>query len=179
MKGQEEANKILADAEEQKQAILKKAEEEAARITAEAEKQAAALKKNAEGELKLFANRFIEGLKSDVANLLTGKIIDSRIAPVVQDKTFIQNIIIEIAKAWANEQTLVIQAQEADALNKFFQGSVKALLDSTVKLEKTAGKSTSFVISPADGSYKVAFGEEEFIEFFKDYLRPQLAELLF
>ena len=34
-------------------------------------------------------------------------------------------------------------------------------------------------IMPSDGSYKVSFGEEEFIEYFKEFLRPQLIEALF
>ena len=40
-------------------------------------------------------------------------------------------------------------------------------------------KKASFSIIPADGSYKVTFGEDEFIEFFKEFLRPQLVEMLF
>jgi V/A-type H+-transporting ATPase subunit E len=41
------------------------------------------------------------------------------------------------------------------------------------------GSKTLFSISPADGSYKVNFGEEEFENYFKDFLRPQLVEMLF
>ena len=47
------------------------------------------------------------------------------------------------------------------------------------KIEKVSGKKASFSIIPADGSYKVTFGEDEFIEFFKEFLRPQLVEMLF
>ena len=52
-KGNEEAGRIIADANAQKQAILTEAEAEAKRIVAQAEKQAAELKKNTEAELKL------------------------------------------------------------------------------------------------------------------------------
>ena len=47
------------------------------------------------------------------------------------------------------------------------------------KIEQVNGKKASFSIVPADGSYKVTFGEEEFVEFFKEFLRPQLIEMLF
>ena len=47
-KGNEEAGRIIADANAQKQAILTEAEAEAKRIVAQAEKQAAELKKNTE-----------------------------------------------------------------------------------------------------------------------------------
>ena len=41
------------------------------------------------------------------------------------------------------------------------------------------GNKASFAIAPADGSYKIHFGEAEFVEYFKEFLRPQLIEMLF
>ena len=48
-----------------------------------------------------------------------------------------------------------------------------------VTIEKVNGIKTLFTISPADGSYKINFGEEEFMNYFKEFLRPQLVEMLF
>ena len=53
------------------------------------------------------------------------------------------------------------------------------LLDKGVKIEQVNGIKTLFSVSPADGSYKVNFGEEEFMNYFKEFLRPQLVEMLF
>ena len=55
----------------------------------------------------------------------------------------------------------------------------KTDLDKGVTIEQVNGLKTLFTISPADGSYKVNFGEEEFSNYLKDFLRPQLVELLF
>ena len=55
----------------------------------------------------------------------------------------------------------------------------KSLLDGGVKIEKVSGHDASFTIVPADGSYKVSFGEDEFVAFFKEFLRPGLVEMLF
>ena len=52
-------------------------------------------------------------------------------------------------------------------------------LDKGVKIEQVNGKPASFTILPADGSYKVSFGEAEFVAFFKEFLRPALVEMLF
>ena len=57
--------------------------------------------------------------------------------------------------------------------------NAKALLDKGVRIEEVNGTKSLFTISPADGSYKVNFGEEEFENYFKDFLRPQLVEMLF
>ena len=42
-----------------------------------------------------------------------------------------------------------------------------------------ARKAGNFTIQPAKGGYKLAFGDAEFIAYFKEMLRPQLVEELF
>ncbi len=64
-------------------------------------------------------------------------------------------------------------------MKEFFNAKAKELLDKGVKIEKVNGKNALFSISPADGGYKVNFGEEEFENYFKEFLRPQLIKLLF
>ena len=159
--------------------MISEAEAEAKRIIAEAEKQASELKKNTEAELKLFAAQSVEALKSEVANLITGDVVSANVKAAMADKAFMQQVILTLAKSWASQEALTIQSSEADALARYFESNAKALLNQGVKIEKVAGKSTSFTILPADGSYKVTFGEEEFVAFFKDFLRPQLVEMLF
>ena len=169
-KGNEEAGRIIADANEQKQNILSEAEAEAKRIVAAAEKQASELKKNTES---------VEALKSEVVNLITDKITSSNVKAIVSDTAFMQKVILEMVKEWAKKETLTIQTADADALTKYFIANAKDLLDKGVKIEKVSGHDAAFTIIPADGSYKVSFGEEEFIAFFKEFLRPQLIEMLF
>ena len=178
-KGNEEAGRIIADANAQKQAILTEAEAEAKRIVAQAEKQAAELKKNTEAELKLFATQSVEALKSEVVNLITGKITSSNVKAIVSDTAFMQKVILEMAKEWVVKEAITIRTADADALTKYFEANAKSLLDGGVKIEKVSGHDASFTIVPADGSYKVSFGEDEFVAFFKEFLRPGLVEMLF
>lgn len=178
-KGNTEAERIISEANERKEIILKEAESEAKGIVAAAEKEAAELKKNTEAELKLFATQAIEALKSEVSDLITGEVIASNIKAAVVDPAFMQKVILELVKNWAKGESLTIQAPETEALKKYFEANAKALLDKGCKIEKVNGKKASFAIMPADGSYKVTFGEEEFIEFFKAFLRPQLVDMLF
>jgi V/A-type H+-transporting ATPase subunit E len=178
-KGNEEAGRIISDANQQKLTIVNEAEAEAKRIVSAAEKQAAELEKNTKAELKLYAAQALEVLKSEVTNLITGEIVSSNVKAVAQDKDFIQKVILAIAKEWAKNETLTLQTPEAEALTAYFGANAKDLLNRGVKIEKIGGKPASFTIVPADGSYKVTFGEDEFVSFFKDFLRPQLVELLF
>ena len=178
-KGNEEAGRIIADANVRKEAILNDANVEAKRIIAAAEKQAAELKKNTEAEIKLFGSQSLEPLKSEVMNLITGAIVSTNVKAVVADKNFMQKIILELVKNWSKDGSVTIETVEAESLTAYFESNAKALLDNGVKIEKVNGKPASFTILPADGSYKVNFGEEEFISFFKEFLRPRLIDMLF
>ena len=48
-----------------------------------------------------------------------------------------------------------------------------------VVIKEVKGIKADFTIQPAKGGYKLAFGEAEFIAYFKEMLRPQLVEMLF
>lgn len=178
-KGNQEAAQIIAEANAKKQTLLAEAEAEAKRIIANAEKQAQEIKKNTDTELKIAASQVVDSLKKEVINLITGKITDASVKPIVTDKTFMQKIILEMARSWAKNEAFIIQTKAADELKAYFEGNAKELLEKGIKIEKVNGKDTSFTIQPVDGSYKVNFGEEEFTLFFKELLRPLLVEKLF
>ena len=95
------------------------------------------------------------------------------------DPAYMQKVILELVKSWPANEFLTIQASDAEGLKAYFEANAKGLLEKGYKIEKVSGKKASFSIIPADGSYKVTFGEDEFIEFFKEFLRPQLVEMLF
>lgn len=178
-KGNEEAGRIIADANTQKQTILSEAEAEAQRIVAAAEKQAAELKKNTEAELKLFASQSVEALKSEIANLITGEIASSNVKAALTDPAFMQKVILELVVNWPANEFLTIQTSDSEGLNAYFTANAKNLMNKGFKIEKVNGKKASFSVIPADGSFKVTFGEDELIAFFKEFLRPQLVEMLF
>lgn len=178
-KGNQEAERIISDAKSQQDSIISAARNEAQQIIANAQKQAAELKKNTEAELKLFATQTVEALKSEITNLITGQVTSSNVKAAFADPIFMQKVILAMAQEWVKKESLTIQAPEAEKLSKYFESNAKGLLEKGVKIEKVNGKNASFNILPADGSYKITFGEEEFITFFKEFLRPQLVEMLF
>jgi len=137
------------------------------------------LKKNTQAELRLFASQAIEALKSEVANLVTGRIVTDNVRAATTDIGYMQKVILELAKEWANNEAVTIQTADAQALTGYFEANAKEVLHRGVKIEQVNGKKTSFTLVPADGAYKISFGEEEFIAYFKEFLRPQLIEMLF
>jgi V/A-type H+-transporting ATPase subunit E len=178
-KGNTEAAKIIAEAQARKDTLLAEAQAEAEAIVATAKKQAAEWKKNTEAELKLFAAQALEALKSAVTDLVNGRIASANVKAVASDKAYMQQVILAMATEWVKTDALTIRTADAEALKSYFEGNAKEILNKGITIEKVNGKDTAFSLVPADGSYKVTFGEEEFAAFFKEYLRPQLAEFLF
>ena len=177
-KGQAEARQIVEAAEEQKASMLKEAEKEAEKIVANAKKAAEELDKNTQAELRLYAERAVEALKSEIANLVTDKVTSVAVGEAVNNE-WLQKLMLALATDWVTKEEVVIQTADADALNKYFAAKAKDLLAKGVQIEQVNGKPTAFAIMPADKGYKVQFGKDEFAAYFKELLRPQLVEMLF
>lgn len=178
-KGQAEASRIIEEAKQQASQILAEAREQAQGIEAQAQKKAAELNSNTKSELKLYTGQAMSALKSEIANVLTNGVVEKAVADLTDSKDFLGQFAVALASKWAEDEPIVISSSEAESLKSYFAAHAKALLDKGVTIEKVSGKPTLLSISPADGSYKVNFGKEEFETYFKNFLRPQLVEMLF
>ena len=178
-KGQAQADEIVAQAQEQAQKIVADAQKQADALLAAARKEAADNAQNVQKELKLHAQQAVEALKSEVATVVTNKIVQDSVKGFTADQKSFNEFMLKIAQEWGKNQQIEIKAQDADALKKYFTANAKDLLDKGVKITQVNGQAAEFSIQPADGSYKVNFGTEEFMNWFKSMLRPQLVETLF
>ena len=178
-KGNTEAQKLIANAQDEAKKIVEDARKEAEAIVAASRKSADELAENPKSELKLFAGQAVNALKSEIATLVTDKIVNADVKAFAADKDYLNSFIVALASKWSVNEPIVISTADADGLKKYFAAQAKALLDKGVKIEQVNGNKTLFTVSPADGSYKVNFGEEEFMNYFKEFLRPQLVEMLF
>ena len=178
-KGNEEAKKLVEKAQDEANQIVENARKEADAIVAAARKSADELVDNTKSELKLFAGQALNALKSEIATVVTDKLVSADVKAFASNKEYLQAFIVALASKWSAEEPIVISTADAEGLKKYFAAKAKQLLDGSVKIEQVNGLKTLFTVSPADGSYKVSFGEEEFMSYFKDFLRPQLVEMLF
>ena len=178
-KGNAEAQQIVEKATAKADAIVADAEKNAAAIIAEAERKAADLDKKTRAELKLYAEQSVNAVKTEIVNLLSDKIVAESVKAATADAKFMQGLIAKMAELMAKDGEVVIEAKDAEALKKYFIANAKGLLEKGVKIVEVKGIKTDFTIQPAKGGYKLAFGDAEFIEYFKQMLRPQLVEELF
>ena len=177
-KGKNEATRLIEEAQKKAEAIVNEARENAAAIMAQAQKDAEEINANTRSELKLFGAQAVGALKSETANIVTDTIVKNAVKEALAGDA-LKNILVKIAERWSADEPLVISTSEAEELKAYFAAKAKGLLDKGVKIEQVNGLKTSFSIAPADGSYKVNFGEAEFEAFLKSFLRPQIVELLF
>ena len=178
-KGNEEAQRLISAAQQEAQKLVEDAKKEAESILAAAHKSADELQENTKSELKLFAGQALNALKTEVVNLLTNQTVSEAVKGFTTDKDFFNKFIVSLATKWSANEPIVISVKDAETLKKYFAANAKNLLDKNVSIEKVNGTKVLFSVSPADGSYKVNFGEEEFENYFKEFLRPQLVEMLF
>ena len=178
-KGKEEAERIVAQAQAQEQEILDAARAKAEELLSAAKKESAELKKNTEAELKLYAVQSTEALKTEIVNLVTDKLSSTQVKAAVEDKLFMQQLIVELAQNWSKNETLTVGVEKPEELKSYIASHAKELLDKGLKIESVNGIGTGFILAPEDGSYKVKFGKEEFVNYFREFLRPQIQHLLF
>lgn len=178
-KGKAEAQRIVEEAQAEAQRILDEARKKAEETAAEAQKKAEELDKNTKSELKLYTDQAVNALKSEITTLISDKLLKEAVRKTTADTDFLGKFLISLASRWDEKEQMVISAPEAEKLKAYFAAHAKELLDKGLTINKINGKEVLFSIAPADGSYKINFGEEEFINYLKDFLRPQLIEMLF
>lgn len=177
-KGQAEAQRLIEEARRQAESIITEARKEAEATKLAAKKTADELDSNTRSELKLFAGQALNALKSEVATMVTDGVVKAAVKNVADDKEVMASFIARMAEQFGTKGA-VISTADAEGLKGFFAKNAKALLDKGVQINEVNGQKALFSIAPADGSYKMNFGEEEFENFFKSFLRPQLVEMLF
>ena len=178
-KGNAEAQQIIEKANAKAATIIAEAEKKATNLLADAQSKSADLDKKTRAELKLYAEQSVNAVKTEITNLLADKIATDSVKAATADAKFMQSLIVKLAEQMAKEGEVLIETKDAEALRKYFAANAKGLLDKGVKIVEVKGIKTDFAIQPAKGGYKLAFGDAEFIAYFKEMLRPQLVEMLF
>ena len=100
-KGNEEAQRLVSEAQAQAEKLIEDAKKQAESILAEAKKSADELNENTKSELKLFAGQAVNALKTEVANLLTNQTVEETVKGFTADKEFLYKFILALAEKWS------------------------------------------------------------------------------
>ena len=178
-RGNAQAEAIVAKANEQAKKIIEAAQAKCSEMEAQAKKDAQALHEHTWSELKMGHAQALNALKTEIANVVNDRVVKDAVKEMTDDKDFMNEFILKLAEKWGAHEDIQISTADAAGLKALFAKKAKALLDKGVRIEQVNGQKTAFSIQPVDGSYKVNFGDAEFEDYFKSFLRPQLVDMLF
>ena len=181
-KGNDEAKAIVEAAKKEASEIVEAANKEAEQVISKAQKTSAETKKNTETEIKLASKQAVNALKQQLTDVINNQVIGSATGKAF-DADFTKKIVETTLKNWGAKQTadlaVLLPKDQEKELSDHFKKSVKDLLDKGLNIDFDADIKAGFQVAPKDGSYKLSFTEEDFSNFFKQYLRPSLIEILF
>ena len=183
-KGESRAQKIVADAQEKAGGIVADAKAQAEKILADAQKQAAELKRNTEAEIKLSGTQALSAIKQQILDLITSKVVDDSMTKSLSEPGTIKEFVGLIVQSWKTGTTIagleaLLPEQKKDELEKAFQKSSSDLMKKGLSLSFSKSVKAGFRIGPKEGSFKISLTDEDFAEFFKEYLRPRTRTWLF
>lgn len=183
-RARKEAEEILAEARRNAEHQLAEAKREAERLKAKAGEEAEELRRNVTSELKLSANQAISGLKQEITSLITTRLLQEPLKEAFKDKAFLQRIIESAIQSWNATDSqaglaILLPEKEREGLKQYFEARTRELLKEGLDISLDGRLSQGFRIGPGDGSYVVSFTPEDFERFFRSYLRPHAAKLLY
>ena len=181
-KGKQQADIVLEQANIEAKECIDKATLQAQQIIEDARRQAEELKKNTATEVALAARQSIGAVKEQIQNVITSNIIDNAVTRANSDSDFVKNLIMEIARNWSSEKNIALDVMLSSNAKEEFIESIKSALNKELAQDievRTGALKSGFRISPKDGGFYVSFTDEDFQTLISEYLRPQIADMIF
>ena len=184
-KGETQAGEIVKEAENRAAQIEKEARARAESIVEDAKKEAQQIKHNMESELKLASTQALSSIKQQIMDLIEAKALDEPVEKTLADPEVVRELIKTVAQNWKeggdDTPDLVVMLPEGkrSELEKALKGGILDILSKGQQLQFSKKIKAGFTIGPADGGYKISLTDEDFGEFFKEFLRPHTRTFLF
>ena len=181
-KGKDESEKMIDNAKNQSSKMIKEAEQKALEIISDAERKATEFKDNTTREVGLASKQALSDLKFAVKELITKATISSKTSATFNNDEFIKELVKGIVEQWASKgdinAVVEVPADKVEALNSYIASSVDSSMSKGMSIEGGSVKG-GFRIANEGGRYFINFTDKEFDGFFKAYVRPRVAAILF
>jgi V/A-type H+/Na+-transporting ATPase subunit E len=183
-KANKEAAAIVEKAKKEAEKIVENAKKEAEKLQEQARHETEELRKNVANEVKMSARQSISAIKQEVTELITTRIVTEPIEEAFKDDDFIKKIIETVIKNWdpksgSLDLSLTLPKEDEKKLGSYFEAKTHETIKGKLKVEFDDKMGSGFKIGPGDKSYVLSFTENDFENFFKNYLRPRTTKLLY
>lgn len=182
-KSNKKADEIISNAKSEADKILKDAEAKSEEILKEAERKAEELKKNTITDVRMAGEQSISVLKQRIKELVSASVLEDGLKGAFADTNFLKDLILEVVKKWdisSSESDVSVYFPESKKgdINSAFEQSIKgAIKNATINFDKKL--SNGFRIVPDGGNYQMQFTDEDFVEFFSDFIKAKTEEVVF
>lgn len=184
-KGRAEADRLLAEAKTQAEHIVAQAHRQAEQILRQAQDKAADVEKNTMTEITLAGRQAVAKLKAEIAAMIVAKSASTSVQTVTIDPAFIREMLLSVAKNWNGADAGKVELQallpetERARLDAAMAASAKELLTAGVEAGYSKQVKTGFKVGARDGGYYISFSDADFDALLGEYLRAQVADMLF
>ena len=184
-KANKEAAEILENAQKEADKILENARKEAEKLMDQTRHETNELRKNVDNEVKMSARQSIAAIKQQITALVTTSLVKEPVKSAISDKEFVKKIIESVIRNWdpksgsGPELALILPKEDEKSLGSYFESKTHQLLKDGLVVEFDSKLGSGFRIGPADKSYVLSFSDEDFGNFFKNYLKPRTTKLLY
>ncbi len=178
-----EAEKIVADAKAEAEKIIADAKAEAEKIVADARAEAQRLRRQLDTELAQAARVGLDKFRSAVENALVVPAIDETVGRQLQDKQFLEKIIMEVVKGFVQNGfkgqplEVILPADLKDKVSSSFAAKFKMMTGASVNVEFDDSISFGFKIGPKEEGFVYDLSDEGFREMFVQFLSPRFRDL--
>jgi V/A-type H+-transporting ATPase subunit E len=184
-KGEKRAQEVITEAESRTQSMISDARAQAEKIVSQARKEAEELQRNVESEIKLSGRQALSAVKQQIMDVITAETVDKKITSALKEvdvlkdlvKTVVQNWKADSAEAPALEILLPLEKQKE--LENYFKSQAGKAMSKSLKVSFSKNIRGGFQIGPQDNSFRISLTDEDFTEFFRQYLRPKTRKFLF
>jgi V/A-type H+-transporting ATPase subunit E len=182
-KGEAEAERIIENATEEAVRIKNEAKAEASKMIDDAKKEIKNLQKINESEIKMAGLKAIREIRQQITDLITAKAVDQNVSSAMSGKN-IQEYIKIVLKNWDTDKSrpdleVLLPEKDQQELGKSFTAELSKIIDNKIELNFSRNLKGGFQIGPKNGGYKISLTEDNFNEFFKQYLSNRTKEFLF
>jgi V/A-type H+-transporting ATPase subunit E len=184
-KGELRARQLVVDAESKAASIVADAKIQAEKLLSAAQNNAAELKRNTESELRLSGLQAVSAVKQQVLNLVSAKVIEDSVSSSFSDPATVKEFVASVLQNWKFAEgesprlEVLLPLHKQEELKLSFEKSASSLLDKGIELNFSKNIKAGFRIGPVNGTYRISLTDEDFHEFFKEYLRPRTRQYLF
>lgn len=178
-KAGQEAAVIIENARKQAEELTSKARKESDDILKQAGLEAEEIKRNALSEARMSSKQAVSAIRQQIASLVTAKVVDAPVKAAISDKAFIGDLIIKAIENYNNNAALALPAADEKALEQYFGKRLEEVIKSGVDITFDDKINGGFRIGPKDNSFVISFTDEDFITFFRSFMRPRTINLLF